>query len=72
MIILEAYEPQITLENVLFNIIFWAGVIALYRNRNKTTQNMKMWRGVQAFFTVLLITLCANYAKKSIKDWWSK
>jgi hypothetical protein len=72
MIILTTHPPQITLGNVLINVIFWAAVIALYRSRNKTTQNKNMWRGVQIFFAVLLVTLGANYAKKSIKDWWSK
>jgi chromate transport protein ChrA len=72
MIILTTYPPQITFGNILINVIFWATIIALYRSRNKTPQNKKMWRGVQIFFAVLLVTLGANYAKKSIKDWWSK
>lgn len=72
MIFLTTHPPQITLGNVLINVIFWAGVIALYRSRNKTEQNKKMWRGMQIFLAVLLVTLGANYAKKSIKDWWSK
>jgi chromate transport protein ChrA len=31
-----------------------------------------IWRGIKAFMLVLLLTLGVNYAKKSIKDWWSK
>jgi len=72
MIILTTYPPQITFGNVLINVIFWTTIIVLYRSRNKTPQNKKMWRGVQIFFAVLLVTLGANYAKKSIKNWWSK
>lgn len=72
MIFLTTHPPQITLGNVLINVIFWAVVIALYRSRNKTEQNKNMWRGMQIFLAVLLVTLGANYAKKSIKDWWSK
>ena len=63
MIILEAYPPTITLGNILINVIFWGAIIALYRSRNKTQQNKNMWRGVQIFFAVLLVTFGANYAK---------
>ena len=72
MKILEAFPATISMSNIIFNIIFWTIIIALYRSRNKTEQNKKMWHGVQVFFAVLLVTLGANYAKKSIKDWWSK
>ena len=72
MATLTTYPATITLGDVLINVIFWGAIIALYRSRNKTQQNKNMWRGVQIFFAVLLVTLGANYAKKSIKDWWSK
>lgn len=72
MTILTTYSAQITFGDIIINIIFWGVIIALYRSRNKTPQNQKMWRGVQMFFTVLLVTLGANYAKDKIKDWWSK
>lgn len=72
MIFLEAFPATIPFSSIVFNILFWAAVIAIYRNRNKSEHNKKMWRGIQMFFAVLLVTLGANYAKKSIKDWWSK
>ena len=72
MIILEAYPATITYGHFIFNVVFWVVIIALYRSRNKTQQNKNIWRGIQMFFAVLLVTLGANYAKKSIKDWWSK
>jgi hypothetical protein len=72
MIFLTTYPPQISFSDVCINIFFWGGVIAIYRSRNKTEQNKKMWRAVQIFLAVLLVTLGANYAKKSIKSWWEK
>jgi hypothetical protein len=69
---LEAFPATISFSSIIINVIFWAVIIALYRSRNKTAINKSMWRGVQVFFMVLLVTLGVNYAKKSIKDWWSK
>jgi energy-coupling factor transporter transmembrane protein EcfT len=31
-----------------------------------------LWRGFKIFCIVLFVTLFANYAKKSIKEWWNK
>lgn len=31
-----------------------------------------IWKIVCMFFTVLFLTLFANYAKKEIKAWWNK
>jgi hypothetical protein len=31
-----------------------------------------IWRAYKIFFTVLLATLMLDFAKKSLKEWWSK
>lgn len=72
MIFLTTYPPTITLRDIITNVIFWGVVIALYKNRDKTPQNRKMWNAVQIFFAVLLATLGANYVKTRLKDWWAK
>jgi hypothetical protein len=72
MIILEAYPPIIPMSSVIFNIIFWGLVYIIYKNRNKSKDMAGLWRIISMFFTVLLVTLGANYAKKKVKDWWSK
>lgn len=72
MTLLTTYPPTITFSSIIVNIIFWGIVIALYKNRNKSPQNKKMWNTVQIFLAVLLATLGANYIKKSVKDWLSK
>jgi hypothetical protein len=72
MKILEAFPPIIPVSSVIFNIIFWGLVYIIYRNRNKSKDMAGLWRIISVFFVVLLATLGANYAKKSIKDWWSK
>jgi len=72
MIILEAYPPIIPISSVIFNIIFWGLVYIIYKNRNKSKDMVGLWRIISMFFTVLLVTLGANYTKKKVKDWWSK
>ena len=72
MIILEAYPSIIPMSSVIFNIIFWGLVYIIYKNKNKSKDMAGLWRIISVFFTVLLVTLGANYAKKSIKNWWSK
>jgi DMSO reductase anchor subunit len=32
----------------------------------------KVWHVITVFFGVLLVVLGANYAKKSVKEWWNK
>lgn len=72
MIILEAYPETITFKEAMFNIIFWSILLLLYATRNVSEINRKIWDVVQMFFTVLLLILGANYAKKEIKEWWNK
>jgi len=72
MIILTTYPPQISFSDICINVVFWLVVVLLYKSRNKTPQNKKMWTVVQTFLIVLVATLGVNYAKKSIKDWWNK
>lgn len=72
MIILEAYPAIIPFSSVVFNIIFWGLVYIIYKNKHKSKDMAGLWGIISMFFTVLLAILGANYAKKSIKDWWSK
>lgn len=72
MKILEAFPAIIPFSSVVFNIIFWGLVYIIYKNRNKSKDMKGLWYIISTFFAVLLVTLGANYAKKSIKDWWSK
>jgi hypothetical protein len=72
MKILEAFPSIIPMSSIIFNIIFWSLVYIIYKNRNKSKDMAGLWRIISMFFIVLLATLGANYAKKSIKDWWSK
>jgi hypothetical protein len=32
----------------------------------------KLWYIIKMFFIILFATLMANYAKKSLKEWWRK
>ena len=72
MIVLEAFPPIIPTSSIIFNIIFWGVGYIIYRNRKKSKDMAALWRTISMFFTVLLVTLGANYAKKEIKAWWSK
>jgi hypothetical protein len=33
---------------------------------------LAIWKITKLFFTVLFVVLFANYAKKEVKEWWSK
>jgi len=72
MIVLEAFPMIIPMKSIIVNIIFWGLVYVLYKNKSKSKETAGLWRLVSTFLAVLLATLGANYAKKSIKDWWSK
>jgi hypothetical protein len=72
MIFLTTYPAHITIGDIVLNIIVWGTVIILYRNRNKSEKNAKAWSAVSTFFGMLLLILGANYAKKSVKEWWNK
>ena len=31
-----------------------------------------VWKAIQMFFIVLIVTLLADHIKKSVKEWWNK
>jgi hypothetical protein len=68
----EAFPPTLPMSSVLLNVIFWGTLYIIYCNRTKSRGIAGLWRIISMFFIVLLATLGANYAKKSIKAWWSK
>jgi hypothetical protein len=72
MTFLTTHPPHITFNDVVINVIFWALVIGLFRNRKKSEDHNRAWRIMMIFLGVLVATLGINYAKKSVKDWWEK
>jgi hypothetical protein len=58
--------------NQLYAVLFLAAIFVLYLLRNVHPIFYIIWRVISLFFIILFITLLANYAKKEIKDWWSK
>jgi hypothetical protein len=60
------YEQRQILEGLLV----WIPILVIYLLRN--TKLGFLWKGLRMFFIVLLLTLGANYAKKSVKEWWEK
>ena len=63
---------QTTMGDLIFNIVFWGVIWVLYKSRNASPWNQKVWDGIKWFFIIVLVVLGANYTKKKVKDWWSK
>ena len=58
-----------TLEH-FYVVLFFIVVFLLWLFRNVPIIG-SIWKIVLIFFTVLFLTLFANYAKKEIKAWWN-
>ena len=58
-----------TLEH-FYVVLFFIVVFLLWLFRNVPIIG-SIWKIVSMFFTVLFLTLLANYAKKEIKAWWN-
>ena len=63
---------ELTTSQTIFCVIFFVAMFLLYIFRNANFVFAMLWRVVSMFFVVLFAILFANYAKKEIKDWWSK
>ena len=57
--------------NDVFAFILLIGIGFVYINRHQKPYD-KLWYIIKMFFIVAFATLMANYAKKSIKEWWRK
>lgn len=71
MIILTIYPDTLTTGETMFWIIFCLVMVMLYFFRHIPIIGI-LWKIVVMFFLVLFATLFINYAKKEIKEWWSK
>jgi hypothetical protein len=75
MIDFDAYvDPQLdlTVGDVVTQIVVWGSILVIFLLRNKFALCKVLWYGIKMFFIILLVTLFANYAKDSIKKWWSE
>ena len=57
--------------NDILAYIFLVATFIIYRNRHQKPYD-KLWYIIKMFFIVAFATLMANYAKKSLKEWWKK
>ena len=71
MTFLTTYPDTFTPGETMFCVVFFVAMFLLYIFRHVPIIGV-LWRIVSMFFIVLFATLFANYAKKEIKDWWSK
>ena len=71
MIILTIYPDTLTDSETMFCIIFFLVMVMLYFFRHVPIIGILL-KIVIMFFLVLFATLFINYAKKEIKEWWSK
>ena len=71
MIFLTTYPDTLSPDEILFCVIFFVVMLLLYIFRHIPIVGV-LWKIIAMFFVVLFATLFANYAKKEIKEWWSK
>jgi uncharacterized membrane protein YczE len=75
MIDFDAYvDPHLdlTVGDVVTQIVVWGSILVIFLLRNQFALCKVLWNVIATFFIVLFAVLFANYAKDSIKKWWSE
>jgi uncharacterized membrane protein YczE len=75
MIDFDAYvDPHLdlTVGDVVTQITVWGIILVIFLLRNQFVLCKMLWYVIKVFFITLFVMLFANYAKDSIKKWWSE
>ncbi len=63
---------DLTVGDLIVQAVVWGSILIIYLLRKKFAICAALWYVIKIFFYVLLAILLLNYAKKEIKEWWSK
>jgi len=75
MIDFDAYvdpNTDLTVGDLVIQVVVWGSILVIFLLRNQFALCKVLWYVIKVFFITLFVMLFANYAKDSIKKWWSE